>query len=75
MSTWVSLGAHAVSIDLRMCACTTSPILTPPTLQFETLKEEQIMRTFRTNIFGYMFMAQAALPHLKEGASSVTLYV
>lgn len=27
------------------------------------------MRTFRTNIFGYMFMAQAALPHLKEGAS------
>jgi NAD(P)-dependent dehydrogenase (short-subunit alcohol dehydrogenase family) len=40
---------------------------------------EQIERTFRTNIFGYFFMTQAALPHLKSGAAivnttSVTAY-
>ncbi|MFY4728933.1 SDR family oxidoreductase [Nitrospira sp. BLG_2] len=39
----------------------------------------QLERTFRTNIFSYFFMAQAALPHLAEGASiinttSVTAY-
>jgi NAD(P)-dependent dehydrogenase (short-subunit alcohol dehydrogenase family) len=33
----------------------------------EEIPEEQIERTFRTNIFGYLFMAQAALPHLEEG--------
>jgi len=32
---------------------------------------EQIEKTFRTNIFGYMYMAQAALPHFKEGAAIV----
>jgi NAD(P)-dependent dehydrogenase (short-subunit alcohol dehydrogenase family) len=40
---------------------------------------EQLERTFRTNIFGYFFMVQAALPHLKEGCTiinttSVTAY-
>jgi NAD(P)-dependent dehydrogenase (short-subunit alcohol dehydrogenase family) len=34
----------------------------------EELSVEQIDRTFRTNIYGYFFMVQAALPHLKEGA-------
>jgi NAD(P)-dependent dehydrogenase (short-subunit alcohol dehydrogenase family) len=29
---------------------------------------EQLEGTFRTNFFGYFFMVQAALPHLKEGA-------
>jgi NAD(P)-dependent dehydrogenase (short-subunit alcohol dehydrogenase family) len=29
---------------------------------------EQLERTFRTNIFGYVWMAQAALAHLKEGS-------
>jgi NAD(P)-dependent dehydrogenase (short-subunit alcohol dehydrogenase family) len=29
---------------------------------------EQLDSTFRTNIFGYFFMVQAALPHLKAGA-------
>jgi NAD(P)-dependent dehydrogenase (short-subunit alcohol dehydrogenase family) len=43
------------------------------------ISEEQIERTFRTNIFGYFFMAQAALRHMDEGASiinttSVTAY-
>ena len=37
----------------------------------EDIPEEQIERTFRTNIFGQMFMTQAALPHLKEGASII----
>ena len=34
----------------------------------EEIPEEQIERTFRTNIFGYLFMAQAALPHMEAGA-------
>ncbi len=29
------------------------------------ISEEQLRRTFETNIFGYVFMAQAALPHLE----------
>jgi NAD(P)-dependent dehydrogenase (short-subunit alcohol dehydrogenase family) len=32
---------------------------------------EQIERTFRTNVFGYFFMTQAALGHLKAGAAIV----
>lgn len=32
---------------------------------------EQLEATFRTNIFGYFFMAQAALPHMKEGAAII----
>jgi NAD(P)-dependent dehydrogenase (short-subunit alcohol dehydrogenase family) len=40
---------------------------------------DQLDRTFRTNIFGYFYMTQAAMPHLKQGASiinttSVTAY-
>jgi NAD(P)-dependent dehydrogenase (short-subunit alcohol dehydrogenase family) len=34
----------------------------------EKLTVEQIDRTFRTNIYGYFFMVQAALPYLEEGA-------
>ncbi len=30
------------------------------------ITEEQLRRTFDTNILGYFFMVQAALPHLKE---------
>ena len=37
----------------------------------EDITEEQLERTFRTNIFGYFFMAQAALKHLKKGAAIV----
>jgi NAD(P)-dependent dehydrogenase (short-subunit alcohol dehydrogenase family) len=32
------------------------------------ITEEQLDGTFRTNIYGYIFIVQAALPHLKEGA-------
>ena len=35
--------------------------------KFEDISEEQWRRTFETNIFGYFFLAQAALPHLKDG--------
>lgn len=35
--------------------------------KLEDITEEGLRRTFETNIFGYFFMAQAALPHLKEG--------
>lgn len=34
----------------------------------EELDEEQIDKTFRTNIYGYIYMVQAALPHLKKGS-------
>ena len=43
------------------------------------ISEEQLRRTFQTNIFGMFFLVQAAMPHLKEGSSiinctSVTMY-
>ncbi|MBD2713977.1 SDR family oxidoreductase [Microvirga sp. STR05] len=34
--------------------------------KFEDIPEEQIRRTFDTNILGYIWMAQAAVPHLKK---------
>jgi NAD(P)-dependent dehydrogenase (short-subunit alcohol dehydrogenase family) len=37
----------------------------------EDLGDERIDETFRSNIFGYMRMARAALPHLKRGASII----
>ncbi len=33
----------------------------------EDISEEDLRRTFETNIFGYFFMTQAALKHLKAG--------
>jgi NAD(P)-dependent dehydrogenase (short-subunit alcohol dehydrogenase family) len=43
------------------------------------ISEEQLRRTFQTNIFGMFFMVQAARPHLGNGAAiinctSVTMY-
>ena len=35
--------------------------------KFEDIPEAQIRRTFDTNIMGYMWMAQAVIPHLKSG--------
>ena len=37
----------------------------------EDITDEQLEHTFRTNIFGYFYMARAALPHLGEGASII----
>ncbi|RFP64825.1 SDR family oxidoreductase [Hymenobacter lapidiphilus] len=34
--------------------------------KFEDIPEEQIRRTFDTNILGYIWMAQAAVPHLQK---------
>ena len=34
---------------------------------FEEITEGQLRRTFETNIFGYFFMAQAAVKHLAKG--------
>ncbi|MDB5079893.1 MAG: dehydrogenase, short-chain alcohol dehydrogenase like protein [Chloroflexi bacterium] len=50
-----------------------------PQESLEDISAEQLERTFRTNIFGYFFMAKAALKHLKEGSTivnttSVTAY-
>jgi NAD(P)-dependent dehydrogenase (short-subunit alcohol dehydrogenase family) len=43
------------------------------------IEEEQLKRTFQTNVYGMFFMTQAARPHLKKGAAiinctSVTMY-
>jgi NAD(P)-dependent dehydrogenase (short-subunit alcohol dehydrogenase family) len=35
----------------------------------EDITDERLEETMRTNIFGYFYMARAAIPHLKQGAS------
>jgi len=37
----------------------------------EDITDEQLERTFRTNIFGYFFMVRAALPHMKKGSAII----
>jgi len=37
----------------------------------EEITDEQFEKTFKTNIFGYFYMARAALKHLKEGAAII----
>ncbi len=39
--------------------------------RFEDVTEEQFRRTFETNIFGYFYLAKAALPHLSKGDAIV----
>ena len=39
--------------------------------KFEDIPEEQVRRTFDTNILGYIWMAQAAIPHLQQGDAIV----
>lgn len=42
-----------------------------PDKDIRDITEEQLVRTFQTNIFGMFYMVQAALPHLGEGAAIV----
>lgn len=37
----------------------------------EDVTDERLEETFRTNIFGYFYMARAAVPHMKAGASII----
>ena len=37
----------------------------------EDISDEQLDRTFRTNIYGYFYMARAALKHLKAGGAII----
>ncbi|WP_101926368.1 MULTISPECIES: SDR family oxidoreductase [Luteimonas] len=37
----------------------------------EDLADAQILETLHTNIAGYMYMARAALPHMRQGASII----
>jgi NAD(P)-dependent dehydrogenase (short-subunit alcohol dehydrogenase family) len=50
-----------------------------PDEDIRDITEDQLKRTFQTNIFGMFFMTQAALPHLGDGSAivnctSVTMY-
>jgi len=50
-----------------------------PDKDIRDITEDQLKRTFQTNIFGMFFLTQAALPHLEEGSAiinctSVTMY-
>ena len=50
-----------------------------PDKEITEITEDQLKRTFQTNVFGMFFMTQAAEPHLKQGSSvinctSVTMY-
>jgi NAD(P)-dependent dehydrogenase (short-subunit alcohol dehydrogenase family) len=42
-----------------------------PDTDIRDITEEQLKRTFQTNIFGIFFMTQAAEPHLKSGSAII----
>jgi NAD(P)-dependent dehydrogenase (short-subunit alcohol dehydrogenase family) len=42
-----------------------------PDKDIRDITEEQLKRTFQTNIFGMFFMTQAAMDHLKEGSAII----
>jgi NAD(P)-dependent dehydrogenase (short-subunit alcohol dehydrogenase family) len=39
--------------------------------RIEEVSDEQWDRTFRTNIYGYFYMAKAAIPHLRPGSAII----
>ena len=42
-----------------------------PDKDIRDITDEQLRRTFQTNIFGMFFMTQAAMPHLREGSAII----
>ena len=42
-----------------------------PKEEITDISAEQLQRTFQTNLFGYFYMTQAAVPHLGRGATIV----
>lgn len=42
-----------------------------PDKEIRQITEEQLKRTFQTNIFGMFYLTQAAAPHLKEGSAII----
>lgn len=42
-----------------------------PKEHIEEISEEQLMKTFATNVFGYFFMIQSALPHMEKGGNII----
>lgn len=42
-----------------------------PDDEITDISEEQLRRTFQTNIYSMFFLVQAALPHLREGAAII----
>jgi NAD(P)-dependent dehydrogenase (short-subunit alcohol dehydrogenase family) len=39
----------------------------------DKIDDEQLKRTFETNIYGYFYMARAALAHMREGSSIINV--
>ncbi|MBV8154262.1 MAG: glucose 1-dehydrogenase [Candidatus Eremiobacteraeota bacterium] len=44
-----------------------------PQERLEDVTEEQLSKTFRTNVFAQFFLLKAALPHLEKGAAVVNI--
>jgi len=50
-----------------------------PQASIEKITQQQLERTFKTNLFSFFYLTQAALPHLKQGSAiintaSITAY-
>jgi NAD(P)-dependent dehydrogenase (short-subunit alcohol dehydrogenase family) len=39
--------------------------------ELQDVTDERLEETFKTNIFGYFYMARAAIPHLRQGSSII----